>query len=586
MQVDGTLAATQSVLFAGAGPETLVLNNALPDLRFRRPVLRPECRRPHRVRNGVTIASVAPTPQAALPNEWTVTDSLNNAYVLSNVQFGLGAARGFTTVFNSATGMWAIQAVSPGLGWNPPFGGTTDLGTGKNWNSVTAPTSSQALSFNNNLTIHTLTGIGQGLDATFSGTLGWTLLGATLTLAGQPVASSGALALIDNGTLTVDGSTLSGNGSAEIDAVVAPGATMTVQNGAQVGFNGISLGIIPGQSGTLKVTGAATSVTDAGALAIGSSSGKGVLQVDAGATLTANSVSVGTLGSVSMTGGTLSSTLAPVTLALGATLSGFGTVAGAIADNLGGGIKATGGVLTVSGAVSGIGSIGIDTGATLDVGTTAANETISFLGATGTLMTRQTGEVGASIANLGKGDLIDLRSLAFAGNATATFAGGVLTVKSGAASETLRLAGLAATTQFGVAKDAAGTGTAISMGAPLTLVGGAGNDTLTGGPVDDSLVGGGGNDTLIGGGGNDTLNGGAGVDSMVGGTGNDTYIVDNTNDVVVENAGEGTDTVLAGSTTPSPRRRGRGAAGEHRAGLTLTATASPTPIVGARATTR
>ena len=139
---------------------------------------------------------------------------------------------------------------------------------------MTAPTSGQALSFNNNRTIHTLTGIGQGLDATFSGTLGWTLLGATLTLAGQPVASSGALALIDNGTLTVDGGTLSGNGSAEIDAVVAPGATMTVQNGAQVGFNGISLGIILGQSGTLKVTGAATSVTDAGALAIGSSSGK------------------------------------------------------------------------------------------------------------------------------------------------------------------------------------------------------------------------------------------------------------------------------------------------------------------------
>ena len=545
MQVDGTLAATQSVLFAGAGPETLVLNNALPGT-FAGQFSGLNAGDRIEFGSGVTIASVAPTPQAALPNEWTVTDSLNNAYVLSNVQFGLGAARGFTTVFDSATGMWAIQAVSPGLGWNPPpFGGTTDLGTGKNWNSVTAPTSGQALSFNNNLTIHTLTGIGQGLDATFSGTLGWTLLGATLTLAGQPVASSGALALIDNGTLTVDGGTLSGNGSAEIDAVGAPGATMTVQNGAQVGFNGISLGIIPGQSGTLKVTGAATSVTDAGPLAIGSSSGKGVLQVDAGATLTADAVSVGTLGSVSMTGGTLSSTLAPVTLALGATLSGFGTVAGAIADNLGGGIKATGGVLTVSGAVSGIGSIGIDTGATLDVGATAANETISFLGATGTLMTRQTGAVGASIANFGKGDLIDLRSLAFAGNATATFAGGVLTVKSGAASETLRLAGLAATTQFGVSKDAAGTGTAISIGTPLTLVGGAGNDTLTGGPVNDSLVGGGGNDTLIGGGGNDTLNGGTGVDSMVGGTGNDTYIVDNALDVVVENAGEGTDTVLA-----------------------------------------
>jgi Ca2+-binding RTX toxin-like protein len=59
----------------------------------------------------------------------------------------------------------------------------------------------------------------------------------------------------------------------------------------------------------------------------------------------------------------------------------------------------------------------------------------------------------------------------------------------------------------------------------------------------DTLNGLAGNDRLEGGAGADTLNGGAGNDLMIGGTGNDNYVVDSPGDVVVENPGEGSDTV-------------------------------------------
>src|SRR5262249_39510066 len=85
----------------------------------------------------------------------------------------------------------------------------------------------------------------------------------------------------------------------------------------------------------------------------------------------------------------------------------------------------------------------------------------------------------------------------------------------------------------------------------LTLTGvaniaGNGNaldNVITGNAGNNVLSGNGGNDILIGNGGNDTLNGGTGADKMIGGAGNDTYVVDDAGDVVIENAGEGTDLV-------------------------------------------
>jgi len=61
---------------------------------------------------------------------------------------------------------------------------------------------------------------------------------------------------------------------------------------------------------------------------------------------------------------------------------------------------------------------------------------------------------------------------------------------------------------------------------PVTIVGGAGDDSLTGGSGADSLVGGDGDDVLVGGLGNDVLVGGEGADTLNGGKGKNRLIQD------------------------------------------------------------
>ncbi|MDT9547293.1 MAG: S8 family serine peptidase [Chlorobium phaeovibrioides] len=84
-------------------------------------------------------------------------------------------------------------------------------------------------------------------------------------------------------------------------------------------------------------------------------------------------------------------------------------------------------------------------------------------------------------------------------------------------------------------------------GAQVDLTGNLLDNILLGNALANSLYGSSGRDTLLGGGGDDVLNGGTGIDRMAGGTGDDTYHVDSRFDVIVEQPGEGTDTVHATS---------------------------------------
>jgi Ca2+-binding RTX toxin-like protein len=90
-------------------------------------------------------------------------------------------------------------------------------------------------------------------------------------------------------------------------------------------------------------------------------------------------------------------------------------------------------------------------------------------------------------------------------------------------------------------------GSASSNVENLTLTGSLASQGY-GNALDNTITGTTLNDTLWGYEGNDTLNGGAGSDTLRGGLGDDTYVSDVSGDSMIENAGEGTDTVLSAAT--------------------------------------
>jgi len=98
---------------------------------------------------------------------------------------------------------------------------------------------------------------------------------------------------------------------------------------------------------------------------------------------------------------------------------------------------------------------------------------------------------------------------------------------------------------------ASAAGVTVNLATGDTRYGDAAGDVLVaiedvdGSAFADILTGNASANRLAGGGGNDVLDGGAGNDTLLGGAGDDFLYVDSASDVVTENSGEGSDTVVA-----------------------------------------
>lgn len=209
--------------------------------------------------------------------------------------------------------------------------------------------------------------------------------GATLELASVTTAG----AVTDNGTVKLDGITLTPS-------------SLTVASGAQLtGFGTVTSAVVT-NAGTVNASGGTLKLSAA-------ISGTGALQSTAGATLElAGATTAGAVtdnGTVKLDGVTLTST--SVAVSTGAHLSGFGTVTSGATN--GGTIEASGGALKVSGAVTGTGSLLIDAGQTLELGSSAANtQTAVFASSAGTLSLDAPGSFAGSISSFAGSDDIHL----------------------------------------------------------------------------------------------------------------------------------------------------------------------------------
>ena len=396
---------------------------------------------------------------------------------------------------------------------------------------------------------------------------GITLTGPVSVAAGSRVVGFGALAsaTVSAGTIESLGGLLklaglTGTSRLQVDAgstleLTAATAAGTIVDGGVLKLDGVTLtgGVNVSSAGKIVGFGAlANQVSDAGTveasgglLKLGTFSGAGTLLVDAGSTLElAGTTSVGTLvdsGLLKLDGVTLT---APVSVAAGGRIVGSGSVTGALANA--GTVESSVGQLKL-GVVTGAGTLLVDATRTMELtaaataGTVTVNGTLKLDGLTTTATTTSIAAAGllqgfGTMANA----ITDLGTIDAKGGllklAGAVTGGGALKIETGA---TLEL-GAAATQTVTFAAGAVGT---LQLDAPASFTGAVGGLAL-GDAIRFS------SETLS----SAVIN--AGTLTVVGSAGTTTYQVAGalTGNHFAISADQHTITLVAGALAPAPAR--------------------------------
>ncbi|MSP03084.1 MAG: hypothetical protein EXR07_18855, partial [Acetobacteraceae bacterium] len=301
-----------------------------------------------------------------------------------------------------------------------------DLSTAANWDVGVAPDSGHGMNFASS-NGGTLTGTASGQTAAFSNTGGWTLSGVTLQL---------TQGLTGQSTLTVNGGTLTGGGTAAIGG--SSGATLLLTGGGLSTFQNTTVGTNANQSGTLTLTGLGTTWTDTGGLQVGASDdatkgsapGHGAVTVTQSAHLNGGGVDVlgvtaGSEGELTVTNGGQASDAG---LVAGEAGTGVVTVSGGTLTNSGslvlGHLAGAHGTLTVTGSnalVSGSGQAIVGDAGTgslsIHSGATVITTPGTVAGLTGAVIANAASGGGSSVTVIGAGSNWQVTGTLVVGNA-------------------------------------------------------------------------------------------------------------------------------------------------------------------------
>ncbi len=224
-----------------------------------------------------------------------------------------------------------------------------------------------------------------------AGTL--SLGGNTLTLGAGSIGSFGSGAIVGTGAVVINGAATLGQGP-------VPVQTLGLLQGAQLVLNGATE-----QAGTLTLTGGSAAPT----LTVGST---GVYTLDTGADIGAPNSSV--VGTVTVAG------------TLQASGAGTSIITAAVVDT--GTIKVSNGDLGFIGPLTGAGVVDISNGGTLELNSSAfENTSIVFGTAGGVLSLAHPGSFASIIGGFSSGDVIELQGFAFA-NLTPVINGSTVTL--------------------------------------------------------------------------------------------------------------------------------------------------------------
>jgi hypothetical protein len=280
----------------------------------------------------------------------------------------------------------------------------------------------------------------------------YTLSGGTLSTTLQTVGDAGTGTFTERGktTDTVNGKLIVGNNGGT-GTFTLSGGSVTVKGTTA----STTLGSGAKSTGTLTVTAARLTTPN---LAIGAK-GVGHVTVNAGGTIAvAKAVTIGsgstlTLIKGALTIGTANAKAGAIVIGKGGSLTGAGSVTAAVFEAASGTLQAKGGLLTLAGAVGGGGTIAVADQATLDLAGKDAN-TVTFLGAAGTLKLEKTAAITGKIAQLQVGDVIDIAGTTIT---KAALSGSTLTLsKSGGGTIALTLTGSFTGDKFAVQSDGHG----------------------------------------------------------------------------------------------------------------------------------